>query len=106
MHDDADLALALDDPAVLRRERVAHRRERLGEPGLGEVVVDLTVRSALHEPRPVEADALDLPARLARLVPRVEEAVLEGRRAAVDHEDLLRSLTDELEAVRIRAREQ
>ncbi len=57
----------------------------------------------MGEPRAVDADALDLTARLARLVRRVVETVFERRGTAVDDENFLRPLPFELETIRILA---
>ena len=101
MRDDADLARAADDARLLRREFRDHRLERLGEAALRQLAFHFALRAAMHEPRAVDADALDQTARLARFVGRVVETVFERRRAAVDDENLLGSLALELEAVGI-----
>ena len=101
MGDDAHLARAADDARFLRGQLGGHRLERLGKTALRQLLFHLALRPAMREPRAVDADALDLAARLPGFVGRVVEAVFERRRAAVDDEDFLGPLALELEAVRI-----
>ena len=101
MGDHADFAGAADDAGLLRGEFGRHGLERLGKAALRQLAFHLALRPAMREPRAVDADALDLAARMARLIRRVVEAVFERRGAAVDDENFLRPLALELEAVRV-----
>ena len=57
----------------------------------------------MDEARALHADAFDLAARRVGFVLRIEEGVLERRRAAVDHEDLLRPLAFQTQPVGVLA---
>ena len=77
MSDHTDFACAADDARLLGGEFGHHGLERLGKVAFRQLAFDLALRPAMGELRAVDADALDLTARLARLVRRVVETVFE-----------------------------
>ena len=77
MRDQTDVRCAADDASLFGGEFGHHGLERVRKVAFRQVALHLALRAAVREFRAINADALDLTARLARLVRGVVEAVLE-----------------------------
>ena len=103
MADHADFRRLANDARVLGRQLAQHRLEGVAVSALRKVARHFAGRPAMDETGAFDADAFDLAVRRVGFVLRIEEGVLERRRAAVDHEDLLRPLAFQTQAVGILA---
>src|SRR5437867_12628942 len=103
MRDHADFSRSGNGTRLLGGEFADHRFEGFGEGAFRQIALCLALRSAMHEPRAVNADAFHQSARVAGLVRSVIETVFERRRTAVDDEDLPRPFALEFGAVSVGA---